>query len=277
MFGFVNVYKYELKVKDYNLFKAYYCGLCKALGKRHNQLVRLGLSYDMTFLSILADSLQDDQSQIVSEGCIKHIGNRPVLINNKSIDYTADVSILLAYHKLCDDIADDHSLKAWIAKFAYIMPYKKVCKKYPKLSLAIKNNLSDLANMEEQKCESIDMAAHPFANLMSNLFSTFNSSLSDIGYDIGRFIYIADAYKDLTDDAKKSRYNPYLCAYDYEYIKSDAFKKSVMGSLNMTLTAISDKYKDLKIKKNKEILDNIIYLGLRGAYDSLFTNNGGNK
>ena len=33
MFGYVGIYKDELKVKDYRLFQAYYCGLCKELGK----------------------------------------------------------------------------------------------------------------------------------------------------------------------------------------------------------------------------------------------------
>ncbi len=276
MFGFVNVYKDELKVKDYNIFKAYYCGLCKALGKRYNQLVRLGLSYDMTFLSIIADSLQQERCEIVSEGCFKHIGNRPVCTNNKAINYAADVSIILTYHKLCDDIADEHSIKARFAKLAYIRPYKKACKKYPELSSNIKTCLHNLSQIEEQKCDNIDICADPFATLMSHMFGTFNPSLSHIGYDIGRFIYIADAYKDISDDAKNNNYNPYLCAFEDDYIKSETFKKSVMGSLNLTLNAISDKYKELKIKNNKEILDNIIYFGLRRAYDSLFTNYGGN-
>ena len=70
-------------------------------------------------------------------------------------------------------------------------------------------------------------------------------------------------------------YNPYICAHDKAYLKTSDFTKSVMGSLNMTLGAISDEYKQLKIIKNKEILDNIIYLGLSGAYDGLFENNGG--
>ncbi len=273
----MNIYKDELKIKDYNLFKAYYCGLCKALGKRYNQLVRLGLSYDMTFLAILADSLSDEKCEILSEGCIKHIGNRPVCTNNKAIDYSADVSIILAYHKLCDDISDEHSIKASIAKLAYIRAYKKSCKKHPKLSLEIKDCLNKLSDVEKEKCNSIDIAADPFAKLMSYMFGTFNPSLAGIGYDIGRFIYIADAFKDILKDLKSGSYNPYICTYDKYYINSDTFKKSVMGSLNMTLSAISDKYRQLKIQKNKDILDNIIYLGLRGAYDSLFVNDGGVK
>ena len=277
MFGFVNVYKNELKIKDYNLFKSYYCGLCKTLGNRYNHLVRFGLRYDMTFLAILADSLSDTPPCITKEGCVKHFGNQSVCKNNKSITYSADVSIILAYHKLCDDISDEHSIKAFFAKIPYIRPFKKVCKHHPELSLSIRQNLDKLSSLESDKCSSIDMVADPFASLMSNIFSGFSPTLSSIGYNIGRFIYIADAYKDIETDIKNNSYNPYVCAYDKEYLFKDEFKKTVMGSLNMTLSAISDEYRQLKIQKNKEILDNIIYLGLRSAYDSLFGNNGGNK
>lgn len=277
LFGFVNVYKNELKIKDYNLFKAYYCGLCKTLGKRYNQLVRLGLSYDMTFLAILSDSLSDVPCEIASEGCVKHIGNKDVCKNNKAIDYSTDVSILLAYHKLCDDIADEHSIKAYFVRLPYIRAFKKAAKKHPQLSADIKESLGKLSCLEADRCSSIDMAADPFAMLMAKTFGTFDVSLSPLGYNIGRFIYIADAYKDITSDIKNKSYNPYVCAYDKAYLDSSDFKKSVMGSLNMTLCAISDEYKQLKIIKNKEILDNIIYFGLRGAYDGLFRDNGGNK
>ena len=63
MFGYVNVYKDELKIKDYNIYKAYYCGLCKALGRRHNQTSRLLLNYDFAFLALLCDSLKEDKAE----------------------------------------------------------------------------------------------------------------------------------------------------------------------------------------------------------------------
>ena len=34
MFGYINIHKDELKVKEYNMFKAYYCGLCFALKEK---------------------------------------------------------------------------------------------------------------------------------------------------------------------------------------------------------------------------------------------------
>lgn len=269
MFGFVNVYKNELKIKDYNLFRAYYCGLCKALGKRYNQLVRLGLSYDLTFLAIMADSLSDEKVVIAKDGCIKHLGMHMICRDNAAIDYAADMSIILSYYKLCDDVSDDRSLKAFFMRIPYIRAVRKASKKHPEISSSIKSNLKKLSELEKQKCTSIDMAAHPFAELTSDIFSGFSPKLKSLGYNIGRFIYIADAYKDIDDDRKNGSYNPFLCCGD-DYLNSMEFEKRAMGTFNMNLSAIANEYNKLEIKKNKDILDNIIYLGIRFISEEFF-------
>lgn len=270
MFGFVNVYKNELKIKDYNLFRSYYCGLCKALGKRHNQFVRLGLSFDLTFLAILGDALSDEECIIKKDGCIKHIGNHMICTDNKAINYAADMSILLYYHKLCDDIRDDKSIKAFFLRIPYISSLKRVSKKYPEISKNISDNLKELSRLEKEECISLDMAAHPFADLTSEIFSGFSPCLKKLGYNIGRLIYIADAYKDLEEDKRKGSYNPFLF-YNEEYISGNAdLETRARGSFNMNLMGVVDAYSKLSIKKNKAILDNIIYLGIRSHIDKLF-------
>ena len=35
MFGYMKIYKEELKVKDYRKYQAYYCGLCKRLKEKY--------------------------------------------------------------------------------------------------------------------------------------------------------------------------------------------------------------------------------------------------
>ncbi len=274
MFGFVNIYKNELKIKDYNLFRAYYCGLCKALGKRHNQLVRLGLSYDLTFLAIAADSLDDNEPVIVKDGCIKHLGSHMICKGNKAIDYAADMSIVLSYYKLLDDIRDDHSLKAFFARIPYIRPFRRISRKYPDICLNVKNNLAKLSKLEKDKCPSVDMAADPFAMLTACIFEGYSPKLTNLGYNIGRFIYIADAYKDLEADQKSKSYNPFLY-YDTDYLESMDFKNRVMGTFNMTLSAVAGSYGELEIKKNKALMDNIIFLGLRYISEQFFKNDGG--
>ncbi len=276
MFGFINVFKNELKIKDYNLFRAYYCGLCKSLGKRYNQLVRLGLSFDLTFLAIMADSLTEDEPFIKNEGCVKHIGSHMICINNKAIDYASDMSIILAYYKLCDDIKDDRSLKAFFARMPYIRAFKKASKKYSRISKSIEDNLNLLSKLEREKCPSVDMAADPFARLTQSIFEGASPILGMLGYNIGRFIYIADAYKDIEDDKKKKSYNPFLY-YDNDYLQSYEFQQRAMGTFNMTLNAVASAYNLIEIKKNKDILDNIIYLGLNHVKHELFLNDGGKK
>lgn len=270
MFGLVNVYKDELKIKDYEMFRAYYCGLCKALGKRYNQLVRLGLSYDMTFLAIIADSLSESQPTVNIDGCIKHIGKHRICTSNTAIDFSADMSVILTYHKLKDDVTDENSIKAFLANIPYCRAFRKASEKYPEVSENIKSNLDRLSSLERAQSGSIDEVADTFACLTSAIFSAFDPVLASIGYNIGRFIYIADAYSDIKYDSEHKLYNPYLCMYDPEYINTDNFKHEVMGSLNMTLYAVSEAYRELDIKKNKVILDNIIYMGLRSAYHKIF-------
>ena len=50
MFGYVTICKPELKVKDFEKYKAYYCGLCEELRERYGLGGQMTLTYDMTFL-----------------------------------------------------------------------------------------------------------------------------------------------------------------------------------------------------------------------------------
>ena len=53
MFGYVMANRPELKIREYDRYRAYYCGLCRALKKEYGLLGRLTLNYDMTFLVML--------------------------------------------------------------------------------------------------------------------------------------------------------------------------------------------------------------------------------
>lgn len=264
MFGYVNAYKDLLRVCDYNIFRGYYCGLCKQLGKSFNQLTRFGLSYDMTFLAILMSSLEDKKVDLKYENCIAHpVSKRPVIKGDEGIEYSADMSVILTYMKLKDDWNDDRSLKSF-GRVAYFFSMKKTAKKYPVQYKCIKENLQRLAQLENANCQNLDEVADCFGNLLKCIFDKDgnNKSLSWLGYHIGRFIYITDAYNDAEKDIKTKSYNPFVAMYGNN-LKKDDFKQAVVSSLEFTLSEISNAYNLLNIKKNKELLDNIIYLGLR--------------
>ncbi|HBI73308.1 MAG TPA: hypothetical protein DDY59_08975, partial [Lachnospiraceae bacterium] len=95
MFGYVNIYKPELKMKDYYKYKAYYCGLCKTLRERYRLIGQVTLSYDMTFLIILLTSLYESDSKIGKHRCMVHPLQKHGTLQNEFTDYVADMNIVL--------------------------------------------------------------------------------------------------------------------------------------------------------------------------------------
>ncbi len=274
MFGYINIYKDELKVKDYTLFRSYYCGLCKALGKRYNQLVRLGLNYDLTFLAILYDSVYDTVLETKNSGCIKSIAKKKIVVNNRYINFSSDMSVILVYYKLIDDIKDDKSIKAMLAVLPYYFAVKKIKNNYLDLVEKIKYNLKDLSEKEKDNCSCTDEAAHPFASIMADMFCCANPALKNLGYNIGRYVYFADALDDMDNDKKSGNYNIYNNVYSYTGKADEQLKQNIRQSLHLTLGSVAAEYEKLPRFKNKDLLDNIIYLGMRSKVDMLLNSLG---
>lgn len=277
MFGYVIPYKSELRVKEYDMFKAYYCGLCKTLGKEFNHIVRFGLNYDLTFLALLLSSIEEDKEIITREGCIANPFKKKMIVNtNKSLIYTSNISILLIYYKLLDDWKDEKSIKSLMATIPFLLPLKEASNAYNNKALAIKRHLDNLAGLEKSKCNRIDEAADVFAKLMEEISvpdyiedHKTERVLRWIGYNLGRWIYILDAFNDLEEDIKNKSYNPILLQYCY-YGKDESieeFKKRIVDSiefsLTMSLEAIAKSFEFLDIRKNQGIIENIVYMGTR--------------
>ncbi len=95
MFGYIIVHKPELKVREYETYKASYCGLCRSLKKRHGRIGQMTLSYDMTFLALLLTGLYEPETITGCERCIAHPVNRHHFRQNQYFDYAADMNVLL--------------------------------------------------------------------------------------------------------------------------------------------------------------------------------------
>lgn len=260
MFGYITICKEELKIKEYNMYKAYYCGLCKALGKNYSQAMRLGLSYDLTFLAMLMDSIATENVEVESERCLKHIGAKQnVVKNSDALIFCSDINVLLTYYKLLDDIKDSFPLKALTLIIPYILPAKKARKRQSYLAGRIKRHLNELAKVEKSGTDDTDLAAHHFACLLEDIFAG-DDNLRKLGYNLGRFIYLIDALDDYEKDLKSGNYNPLVKKFGNDFKGAKEFAEQ---SLIYTLSCGASEYEKLNILKNKEILDNIIYFGLK--------------
>ena len=78
MFGYIIPERPELKIREYELFRAYYCGICKSIGKRYGQVKRLTLTYDSAFLAVLLSAVADERIKFVMKRCAAHPANKGI-------------------------------------------------------------------------------------------------------------------------------------------------------------------------------------------------------
>lgn len=275
MFGYVRINKMDLTFREYEHYKAYYCGLCKYLKRNHTELSRMTINYDITFLIVLLSSIYQPSAQVFHEKCIVDPVKKKKHIINEITEYAASMNILLAYYKLEDDVNDEGDIKSRLVRRAYRKSFKTAYDKYPQKADFIKACLGELRSLEEDQSTSIDQTSNCFARLLEEIFDykddEYRDRLRKVGFNIGKYIYIMDAYEDLDEDLEKGRYNPFN---DYKDDR-EALKLRVDKLIGMTLSRLEEAILDLDIKVNKSIIDNIIYSGVYLRYKGLI--NGADK
>ena len=187
----------------------------------------------------------------------------PIMESNKSLLYASTAMIILTLLKLEDDIRDEKSFSAALIYALLFRAKRKVIKNHRKLYDNCRKQINKLNELEKNNCSDIDALSDVFANLLKILFvpdfiDDENNSkiLAYIGYMLGRFIYIIDAYEDIEKDRRKKAFNPFVIS------KKAPDKDEIEKLLTFNLSSLANTYELLDIKINKPILDNIIYLGL---------------
>jgi len=276
LFGYILPEKPELKIKEYEIFKAYYCGICKSIRKKYGQLPRLTLNYDSIFFVLLISCLDDKKPDIVKERCVVHpFKKRNVVKNNKVIDYISDINVLLAYYNLKDNWNDDRSAVSAAGMIALESAYKKIKKKYEDIVMVFETRLGELDSLEKEKCNSMDMAADSFAKLLEEVLAykpllvrpEDEKIIRWIGYNTGKWIYLIDAFDDIKKDIESGAYNPLIYQYSYDNSENiDEFKKRIRDKVYFNLTyclsEIGKAYELMDVKINSGIIENIIYMGM---------------
>ena len=227
------------------------------------------MNYDITFLIVILTALYKVESTITEERCIANPLKKKMRIVNEVTEYAASMNILLSYYKLEDNLYDDKGLKDKLAYNLYKTKLRKAYEKYPKKAEYIKQQLENLRGLEKEKSKSIDRVSNTFGSLMSEIFAwredEYEDKLRMIGFNLGKYIYILDAYEDLDEDYKKGRYNPFVDYID----KKQELKNKVERLISMSLGMAAKNIEDLNLEFNKSIIDNIMYSGVYLRYKNI--------
>ncbi|MBT3319517.1 MAG: hypothetical protein HN948_00250 [Clostridia bacterium] len=272
MFGYVQPLQPELKVKEQQAYKGYYCGLCKAIKEKYTNTARFMLSYDCAVLMLLLGSMSEEVPEVVQERCAANPLKRKTVVRSEVGEYAAAINVMLGYGKVEDTYVDDKKFYARILMGVYKRVNSKASSEYEALADEFAMRMSNLRELERSKSDNIDAVSGEFAKLLAAVFSMAPFEFMDerakkamwhFGYNLGRWIYIADAVDDILEDETQGSYNVYL---QREYSDIEAHRQNIIEearfNLHYSLSEACKAYELLDIKRDKELLDNIMYLGL---------------
>lgn len=285
MFGYVRVNAAELRLREYECYRALYCGLCKTMGKCTGQCSRLSLSYDFVFLAAVRMALLGETVKAEKIRCLLHpFKKKQAVLKSETLAYCAHASALLTYHKLRDDQADEKGLKkarAILSKPLFKKAYRRAKRKYPELDRKIAEELSSLSAIERDKnaTPSADAPAACFGRLMEAVVSEGLDGANEriaksIGRAVGRWIYLIDAADDYAEDCKKDRFNPYRRIFASEITEEQW--SSLQNSLKLILTEAERAHQLMDAHPQdeiNEIISNTLYLGLPAAAERVIGKN----
>lgn len=266
MFGYVVANSDELKVKEWKEYKAFYCGLCNSLGKRHGAKGQMTLNYDCVFIAILLTGLYEPETIEGKKFCPIHPTSKKTILSNEMLDYVADLDIMLAYHNLKDGWQDEKNIAKLLGYKTLENDYKKTAEKYPRQKEALEVYMKELNEIQDRNDDNIDAAAGATGTMMGEMLvykeDEWASYLRKIGFYLGKFIYLMDAYDDLEDDIKKNQYNVWKF-----YKDDDDFEEKCQRVLTYMMAECSKEFEKLPIFLDVEILRNILYAGVWNRFD----------
>lgn len=268
MFGYVVVNKQELRFREFDLYRSYYCGLCRELKHSYGMWGQLTLSYDLTFLALLLSSLYEEETKAGECRCGMHPVRRQPVRRNRFTAYGADMNLLLTYYKCQDDWMDE---KKWSKKALGGMLKRNaeaVKERYPKKARVIQECLAGIGDCETRGSKNLDEASGLFGDIMGEVFvfrqDEWEGELRRMGFFLGKFVYLMDAYEDVEKDTKEGNYNPFGAWY-----QKPQFEEDCKGVLTMMMAECSRSFERLPLVEYTEILRNILYSGVWLRYEQV--------
>ena len=287
MFGFIRPVRPELRVREVDRFQQVYCGLCHAIRGRYGRFYTLFLSYDMTFYALVIGCGSADTPPPCGKRCdASPFRKKACAAPDEFLELAADVSVLLAYHKLRDSLMDEKGAKRLLAKALCRLGrqgYEKARARLPETDRLMVEALRDLQALEQQGCDSMDRAADASARLIAAAVpktgDTRERILTQMFYHVGRWVYLLDACADVAEDLESGNYNPVVRRYGLKAPPTEEIKQPLELTLERSLVDVCAAFDLLAPERDEGLIRNIIFLGMplvtRQVLDGTYQTNGG--
>ena len=199
--------------------------------------------------------------------CPMHPLKKQPFTENRYIDYAADMTVALMYHKCLDDASDDGSRAAKVYARALKKGYGDVRRRWPRQTDALEAGLRDIGRIEVSPESNPDAAAKRFGDIMAQLVvfdeaDFWAQALGVFGYQLGRFIYMMDAAVDLPEDAQSGSYNPLVDA------------GFTVGELRQLLAnymaGVAAAFERMPLVQDDHLLRSVVYAGVWARFNKVY-------
>ena len=176
------------------------------------------------------------------------------------------MSVALHYYNAADKWNDDHSLLGLGFEKLLDSPAQTAAQRWPRQCNAIRTCLDRLAQLEAEGSEDLDAVSGCFGELMAELFDYkqdhWSPELRSIGFHLGKFIYLLDAYDDLARDEKKGAYNPLR-----PLSRQPGYEEEMRDIFELLLARCARSFERLPCVEDADLLRNILYSGVWLKYN----------
>ena len=270
MFGYININRKELTDENKKAYQAYYCGLCRRLKATCGTRGQMLLNYDMTFLVVLLTGLYEFADESMEITCALHPTRRQSVRLNQATDYAADMNLILAYHNMIDDWRDD---RAFVKKAFVKMldrDYARVMEKYPRQAGAVEMFMKKTVEIEQSRERNLDAVAGLTGEMLGEVFcwkeDEWADELRTLGFYMGKFIYLMDAYEDYDTDLQRNAYNPLVNLNRESGQDFDTLCRLLLTSM---VSECAKSFERLPILLHADILRNVLYSGVWSRFEYL--------
>lgn len=171
MFGYIKPYIPELKTKEKDAFKSIYCGLCHELGRSFKSVTRLSLSYDFVFVAMMYYAGRNIMPSLAQGRCaVNPLSSISLAESDEGLEYSADLAMIMMYHKIKDNIEDNAGIKkgGWrLAGRVLEADWKKAKSRRPREDVIVHEMIEAQLEVERRKSSSVDAACEPMADRKS--------------------------------------------------------------------------------------------------------------
>lgn len=268
MFGYVRPVLERLSQEEKTAYQSAYCGLCHVMGQRHGWLARFTLNYDFTFLALLHYG-SSGSSDTVCRRCPAHPFRKARnCLCGTALEAAADESMILTWYKLCDDIADRGfltGLPSRVLRFLLRKGYRCAAQARSEFDRNVRHQMERLSALEAERSPCLDRAADTFASILSAAANDCGEdeprrrAMEQLLYQLGRWVYLIDAWDDLDEDSKAERYNPLDARFEG---KAADEREYIETTMTHSLRLIHSAANLLDFDTWLPVVENILYSGL---------------